>query len=156
MGYTHYWHRPEELDADTFKLFADDVKKIIRKIKPYVVIRGGNGEGEPEITDDIVLFNGNKEKGEWFERFLISRIEKKDKSWNNNDGILGYCKTGLQPYDKVVVASLIAFKYRFGDSVKVKFATRNMRDIRNGILLAENVIGSLNIDFIESLFKNED
>ena len=54
MGYTHYWRRPEELDAEIFKLFANDVRKIIRRVTeekwqgkmPCIVIRGGNGEGE--------------------------------------------------------------------------------------------------------------
>lgn len=171
MGYTHYWYKPKELDADKFKLFADDVRKIIRQITEEkwhgkmqdIVIRGGNGRGASEITDDIISFNGDADTGHVGEEFCVNRVEKEHRSnidklmdMNEDGTYFRSCKTDLEPYDIVVVASLIAFKYWFGDRVKVKFATRKLEDIRYGILPAEDVIGLLNTNFIEKLVKKDD
>lgn len=164
MGYTHYWQKPKELDSEIFKLFADDVRQIIHRITDEewhgknMVIRNGNGRGEPEITNEIVLFNGDAETGHASERFYINRLEKderncSDKLMDRKEGgtYFRYCKTNLEPYDLVVVASLIAFKYRFRDKVKVKFATGKLEDIKDEILLAEDILGSLDANFIKSL-----
>jgi hypothetical protein len=169
VGYTHYWHRPKELDSETFKLFVDDVRKIIHRItneewhgkKLDIMIRGGNGKGVPEVTNEIVSFNGDAETGKASEKFYINRLEKNDTSGSKlmdrkEDGTyFRYCKTNLEPYDLVVVASLIAFKYRFGDKVKVKFATGKLEDLRDEILLAEDILGPLDANFIESLIKKD-
>lgn len=169
MGYTHYWYRPKELDANKFKLFVDDVREIIRQTTEEkwhgkiqdIVIRGGDGRGMPEITDDIISFNGDADTGHVSEAFCINRVEKEhrndiDKLMNRNDGTyFRFCKTNLEPYDIVVVASLVAFKYHFGDQVKIKFATSKLEDIRDGILLAEDVIGLLDANFIETLIKKD-
>lgn len=171
MGYSHFWYRPKELDVSRFRLFSDDVRKIINRVTEEewqgkmqnIVIRGGNGEGRPEITDEIISFNGDRDNGLDSERFYISRIEKGDRSSidklvnGDKDGLyFKSCKTSLEPYDMVVVASLVAFKYRFGEEVKVKFAFSNLEDIREGLLLAEDVIGLFSTHFIESLVKERD
>ncbi len=166
MGYTHYWQKPKELDSEIFKLFADDVRKIIRRVTDgewhgkKLVIRNGDGKGEPKITNDIVLFNGDAETGSACERFCINRVDKDERSGTDklNDRKGGtyfrFCKTNLEPYDLVVVASLIAFKYRFGNKVKVKFATGKLEDIKDEILLAEEILGSLDANFIDCLKKD--
>ena len=171
MGYSHFWYKPKELDVNRFRLFADDVRKIISRVTEEewqgklqnIVIRGGNGEGKPEVTDEIISFNGDADNGFDSERFYISRIEKNHRTSTDKladedkDGFyFKSCKTSLEPYDLVVVASLVAFKYRFGDEVKVKFALSNLEDIREGLLLAEDVIGLFSTHFIESLVKKND
>ena len=171
MGISHYWRKPKELDVNRFKLFADDIRKIIHKVTEEewhgkmqnMAIMGGNGKGKPEITDEIISFNGDADNGLDSERFYISRIEKDDRASidkliiGDKDGLyFKSCKTNLEPYDLVVVASLVAFKYRFGGEVKVKFAFSNLEDIREGLLLAEDVIGLFSEHFIESLVKEND
>lgn len=164
MGYTHYWHKPKELDANRFRLFADNVREIIHRVTEEewngenIVVSGGNGEGKPEVTDEIISFNGDAENGLSFERFYIIRIEKNDRNCidklaDKDKMYLRYCKTNLEPYDLVVVASLVAFKYRFGDEVKVKFAFSTLEDIKDGLLLAEDVIGPFGTYFLEELIK---
>jgi hypothetical protein len=56
MGYTHYWRRPQELDASKFKLAVDDCKKICDALP--VPLGDGMGENEPVFNDDCVIFNG--------------------------------------------------------------------------------------------------
>lgn len=61
MGYTHYWYRPAKLNADTFKKFTADCKKIIDySINELGIdIAGGCGEGLPLIESDVICFNGS-------------------------------------------------------------------------------------------------
>ena len=56
------------------------------------------GEGVPSITKDEIMFNGNGDMGEEFETLYIDRNNV--KNWS-------FCKTGVRPYDEVVVAVLI-------------------------------------------------
>lgn len=94
MGYTHYF---EKLEPD------ENLARITRKIVELgnVAICGGLGEGEPIITKNEIWLNGSAEKGENFETFLI---KKNDVSFN-------FCKTGREPYDKVVTAILCSALY---------------------------------------------
>lgn len=64
MGYTHYWHRTKTIDAKTFKAIVEDFKKFLPLFKVLdVQLADGNGEGEPEITEDRVCFNGKRACG---------------------------------------------------------------------------------------------
>ena len=58
MGYTHYWRRPEQLDAGKFKSWASDCQKIINHCKGIVPLAGGSGEGDPVVNANQVFFNG--------------------------------------------------------------------------------------------------
>lgn len=62
MGYTHYWRRPQTLDASKFKLAVDDCKKICDTLPVPLGDYAGRGqatEGGPEFTDDVLCFNGS-------------------------------------------------------------------------------------------------
>ncbi len=69
MGYTHYFDRQKTLPAKKFKQFSEDVRKIIDYCHKDmgIHIAGGNGEGEPIINSEEILFNGsiNQPKGVW-------------------------------------------------------------------------------------------
>ena len=46
MGYTHYWRRVKEFDADTFKKVVDDCIIVIEKVECIgIPIAGSHGEG---------------------------------------------------------------------------------------------------------------
>lgn len=60
MGYTHYWYRKVlAFDKDRFKAFSEDCQRLA-KLMPYlnVQLAGGNGEGEPVITEKEICING--------------------------------------------------------------------------------------------------
>ena len=59
MGYTHYWYREQTIDPATMKHIADDFATIVLKLDDLGVhLAGGDGEGLPEITPEIICFNG--------------------------------------------------------------------------------------------------
>ena len=92
MGYTHYWEGPVTLTEETIA----DVKAIIAK--SGVSIKGGDGTGEPELTPELICFNGDASNDEDYETFYI---ENESSTWT-------FCKTsGVRPYDKVVGAVLL-------------------------------------------------
>lgn len=110
MGYTHYFKAKEDLDKDLFSLWADQVQLIISEARNKgIEISGWDGTGSPEITDELVSFNGSGDES--FETFRLTR-QKDPKAWT-------FCKTGRSPYDPVVCASLISLNMIFGDKVEV-------------------------------------
>jgi hypothetical protein len=56
MGYTHYLYRPKEIQPEVFKQIVADLKAIIEKAG--VPLAGWNGKGTPELTDEVIAFNG--------------------------------------------------------------------------------------------------
>lgn len=159
MGYTHYWHRPKELDAEKFREFASDVRKLIELAeKKGIVIKGGNGKGLPDITDESVRFNGDREKDNDGETFHVERIEQKklstiDNEMNYEKGTKGLyfksCKTMLYPYDLVVAAVLTCLKYRCPEVIVSSKSFQN-----EGIRLAETVLGVSYDKLAEMLLKD--
>lgn len=59
MGYTHYWRKPLEIEFHTFKRIVDDFVKVLPALEEVgVVLAGPLGIDEPEVTYDVVAFNG--------------------------------------------------------------------------------------------------
>src|SRR6266581_3267804 len=64
MGYTHYWYRPSAIPDAVFRAMRGDFEKIILPLSDAgIELAGGLGQGPPEITDDVILFNGLDECG---------------------------------------------------------------------------------------------
>jgi len=131
MGYTHYWNfkkNPKDC-KDGSKKFAKAVellKKCLKKvpteievenydwknnttstIKVPFVLKGGNGEGKPKFTDELVCFNGDASMGYDYETCCLAL--------NNDEYEFDFCKTARQPYDVAVCLTLLCFKETFGD-----------------------------------------
>ena len=93
MGYTQYWNGPIDID--------DALKADVRRIFKYsagqgIIIRGGDGTGEPVITNDVISFNGDALENNDYETALFT-----------NDGKWGFCKTAERPYDLTVSLVLL-------------------------------------------------
>jgi hypothetical protein len=128
MGYTHYWTQTRNFTTDEMRDIGDKVRKIIAAAEgmklPYtdysgypkpprtteipVVICGGMGEGDPEITSERVWFNGQGPDYD-HETFGFNARRKPD-DW-------GFCKTARKPYDVVVVACLTFLATDYGFEV---------------------------------------
>ena len=64
MGYTHYWHRPETIPDALWAHIRSDFDKLVLPLSDAgVVLAGGLGKGPPEITKDVIRFNGPEECG---------------------------------------------------------------------------------------------
>lgn len=114
MGYTHYWK--QEVTANDYKEQSQkalsEIKKIV-ELLPEVpntaggyyegsesILRDGYGEGEPEIDEFGVCFNGDAENDLDHETFQYDFIGGHIK--------FAFCKTARKPYDKAVCLCLLA------------------------------------------------
>ena len=112
MGYTHYWYRPKELDAEKFMAYAADCKKIYDDGVLNVGL-DGDIEGPPIFDEKMIFFNG--EHGESCESFYMPReIFYAPRESEGNDKLyFQFCKTRRHPYDTMVQMCLIALKHHF-------------------------------------------
>ena len=129
MGYTHYWNFrknpkdckdgskkfakavellnkclakvPAELEVETY----DEKNNTTKTVKVPFVLKGGNGEGEPKFTDELVCFNGDASMDYDHETCYIAL---------NDDNEFDYCKTARKPYDVAVCLALLCFNRAFG------------------------------------------
>lgn len=92
MGYTHYWSNPG-VDEVLFRKFTDDVRAVLKTSKVRVQFEEDD-KREPEITSEVVRFNGVGPDA--YETFYVERAESR-----------GFCKTARKSYDEVVTACLL-------------------------------------------------
>ena len=140
MGYTHYWDRNRELNADDFKAWSNDVQKLHLALPERTETEGGYHSdepleigdmmgkgGEPEFTETLVAFNGI---GTWhLESFYMPY------SGHGFD----FCKTARKPYDLLVTAALVSFKHHFPQESVSSDGDRE--EWKEGIELCRDVLG---------------
>lgn len=130
MGYTHYFERDndEKGSAEIFGRLALDAKKIIEEAQAQgIVIRGGDGTGEPVFTEGYFSFNGDADNGNDHETFHWS-ASPEQPDWQADffaqtdraNIVFDFCKTARKPYDAVVCAVLIRAKVLYGDLLEVR------------------------------------
>ena len=130
MGYTHYWNFrknpkdckdgskkfakavellnkclekvPAELEVETY----DEKNNTTKTVKVPFVLKGGNGEGEPKFTNELVCFNGDASMDYDHETCYIAL---------DTDNDFDCCKTARKPYDVAVCLTLLCFKKTFGE-----------------------------------------
>ena len=138
MGYTHYWtynpnaaSNPEDT-ARKFQAAAELIRDALQEIKKDnflhegqaggydnthpCLIRGGLGEGDPEITDTEIWFNGDEATGMDHETFSIQLHPK-------TGYVRDFCKTARKPYDLLVCFSLLALKHSFNNPQVFSFSS---------------------------------
>ena len=65
MGYTHYWRQKGTLDQKKFGRIVEDFLKVKAILEKHykVILAGPMGTGDPIITKDEIMFNGDSECG---------------------------------------------------------------------------------------------
>lgn len=64
MGYTHYWGRREVIEPETFRAIVADTQKVLAEVEGYEIpLAGSDGKGRPELTAELIAFNGADECG---------------------------------------------------------------------------------------------
>lgn len=107
MGYTHYFTQKRNLKVSEMEALANATAKIIRATNVPVIWEYDEPGKPPEITKDLIRFNGVGDDGH--ETFWLPRQRPKREAWQDKDthGFL-FCKTARKPYDIIVVAVLCA------------------------------------------------
>ena len=149
MGYTHYFYRKELThDDETWDLFIKDVKEIARrfnlitsnsqhfitdmKVTRELDIAIGDGVdqgGSPIFNNKEVWFNGvgdnshetmaiYKDMSHILTNTDDYRAYQRD-NWEKNGEVFSCVKTQHKPYDVLVTAVLVLYKYHFKDKVSI-------------------------------------
>lgn len=99
MGYTHYFTQSRDASAAEWSAITADFRKLYAGGLLPTIRFGENHAAHPEISDDLVYFNGVRDNG--YEPMLLA-IDGED---------FQFCKTARKPYDLAVVALLIIAHY---------------------------------------------
>jgi hypothetical protein len=147
MGYTHYWHRPLEIEPDKMQVIADDFAKVVLTLDDMGVhLADGLGHDVPQITPELIHFNGReyRDEDDSYETLSFPRTMNKGKLLQPSDqhpGLyLAFCKTARCPYDLAVVAFLIIAKHHLGDRIAIS-SCGEIQDWMNGIELCRTYLG---------------
>jgi len=128
MGYTHYWYRKPKLDGPNFAKVSKDFMSILPSLG--CEIAGSDGSGSPDITNDLIMFNG---VGKYAHETFMLELE----SNSINDKLkFEFCKTARKPYDMAVQVCLLIAKYHFKNEFEVS-SDGDMEDWEEAILLCE-------------------
>lgn len=111
MGYTHYWSATSTpVPPEAFGRLALDCTRVIFP-GCGVALGDMRGEGEPEITEGVIRFNGSKELNQDYETFELPSTALKE---------FDFCKTQYRPYDIVVCTVLLRAQHHYGKAIKVE------------------------------------
>ena len=178
MGYTHYFRRRElEHDKEVFAAFIANVNKVLSNLPKVslssggyhsevpLVLAGGFGEGEPEVTIERVWFNGVDEGDMGHETFLIERSVEfdlnesydryKKEQFEKEGELFDFCKTARKPYDFVAQVVLILYKKHFGNKVAIS-SDGNNDDWKEALEFAREQFGIFGkIDDELEIFEEE-
>ena len=105
MGYSHSYVIPERADP-RFAEIARDVNDIIAASEIPMGDAQGNPGSQPLLGPELIRLNGIQPQH--CESFLYPA----PSGW-------AYCKTGYQPYDVIVCATLMAMKHHLQENVAI-------------------------------------
>lgn len=57
-GYTQYWYRSQEFDRAAFAKVVEDFQKVRTAVGALVPLAGVDGTGDPDLTPEMICFNG--------------------------------------------------------------------------------------------------
>ena len=64
MGYTHYWRRVQEFPESQFAKVVSDFQELLPELREAgVLLAGGMGDGEAEVSNEQIWFNGLEKCG---------------------------------------------------------------------------------------------
>jgi len=115
MGYTHYWRQPwQALAPEKWALIVSDVKKILATTDVPLLREYDEPGTKPEITTDLIRFNGVADEGHetfYFERTPGEDVDYQKQQPKHYVKAFSFCKTAHKPYDVVVCACLIIIRH---------------------------------------------
>ena len=145
MGYTHYWRPNVTADQRAWSDAMIKASEIVRHSP--VPLAGPEGDGEPELSDRGILFNGTASDGNDHEAFVLWA------TLADHDSFV-FCKTAMKPYDVVVAACLAVMDHFAPDAITV--SSDGESDLwEAGVALAREVLDDETIGVPRSVIKRD-
>ena len=140
MGYTHYWNMKRKADVRKIGVTFTQMAAVIQDRKE--LLAGWDGDGEPEVVEGRVSFNGIGSDGH--ETFSFPPDPERERQWPQKDDhvedpmLFAFCKTACKPYDPVVTACLAIAADVMGDDIEVS-SDGEHADWEEGVALASRI-----------------
>ena len=112
MGYAHYWnYSPKKKSSvDSKKTILNEIDIMLKNLPDHsksgggyyddlIELKGGMGTGDPEFTEKLISFNGDKSKDLGHETFHFEFGQPID---------FKFCKTARKPYDFMACLCLLS------------------------------------------------
>jgi hypothetical protein len=141
MGYTHYWNLPKKgKNYEQEMIYVSmDIKRILEIVPKDIVLRGGDGTGEPEFYKELICFNGDGSKGLDHETFYFDGVTD-----------FSFCKTARKPYDIVVCLVLLCL---YNNITGFDFSSDGDREEWEPIIqMYENLIGEVKQEIKDKIY----
>lgn len=102
IGYTHYYYQNKSFTQKQWEKISLDALDALAycEKKKIVLAYEYDGPKAPEVSNDMIRFNGWKDEGH--ETFIIERKCPKAQPWIESKQYFGFCKTAYKPYDLAV------------------------------------------------------
>ena len=108
MGYRHHWTFARDLTGQEFEVIREAACQVVERCDVPLANRSGQPGTMPELTDEVIAFNGVGEDGR--EALVIERAQPIRSYSPDLDDYYHYCTTERRPYDAAVGAVLLAAK----------------------------------------------
>jgi hypothetical protein len=155
MGYTHYFYQHRDLRDDEWRALCGGCQRMLTIPEMPPLSRGESFPVPPEITDDVICFNGVGDDGH--ETFVVYRT--KTDPWtgepSEKEEVFQFCKTAYKPYDLPVTAILAYLDSTFPDAFVIS-SDGGPDDWTDGIELARRAWPQVDIDLPRSLTEKDD
>lgn len=141
-----------------FEKASEEIKLALANLPSGIVIRGGQGEGNPEITPTSIWFNGDGSQGLDHETFGIQPFDMGGfQSFDEiqKDGAFGFCKTARKPYDLLVCVSLMILKHNLGSDLRIA-SDGNLANWGEAIQFYENLFNRKAPKQLMNYFRKEE
>lgn len=121
MGYTHYWYRTKEIDANTFVKIKMDFERVLPALtEAGIKLGNGYGIGFPIMNGETILFNGPGAQGYEGMNFPRVMTVHPDEKPNEKGHHFEFCKTDRRPYDLAVAVFLLIAKHHLQDDLIIR------------------------------------
>ena len=94
MGYTNCWNQHRDFTKIEWGQIKEEYD-YIKEVCEGVIV-------DETITADQIAFNGDSKKDHHHETFVIKKIAKTKKDYEEQDMSFNFCKTAMKPYDLAV------------------------------------------------------
>lgn len=119
MGYTHYWWRERELDAETFKKAVADCREVCQAARVPLAGAQGKPGTKARFSASEMGFNGVGDAAH--ETFLVQRSFREEFEQPDATGrLFDFTKTARKPYDLAVCACFVVFRHFFGRKFRIE------------------------------------
>ena len=153
--YLRAWVLPHEIDAKRWAELRHDATLVLRAVSARLemgrtpadpgILRGPEGLGLPQVTQDRIAFNGSAFRGQAGDPFILERRAATGVIVRSTPGGGGRavrrCNTDGHPYDLAVCALLLTVARRLGDSMRLGSSGGLREGWRDAAVLVREALG---------------